>query len=139
MVNYQATMRQMIALLRQSQECIQSFEFRYSCLDNRFGLVESSWWQDRHNISRPFTTCVRQTDETDAAICTVSWCPDHQRTDILPVTRLHLGRQPDPLMTLWPSLHGYEDLTGTNRFRLGKLECTGFIPGLKVSFGRLPR
>ena len=88
-------------------------------------LVESSWWQDRHNMPRPFINCTRNTN-SDGFTCSVTSSLDHNRSQLLPVSAVYLGRQPSHL-----KVSKSQEKSVDSNFTLGKLECSGFVQGPK--------
>jgi hypothetical protein len=80
-----------------------------NCADEPLPL-DSSWWLDRNNVSRTFSSCQRQ-ESGGGSIC-VTTCFDHVKERDIPVRRIQLGSS---------SMNAEVKI----EVFLGKLECSG--------------
>ncbi|XP_046648844.1 uncharacterized protein LOC124339558 isoform X2 [Daphnia pulicaria] len=129
-IQYNATMRQMIALLELSSDCTQSVQYDCKIAPMEFNGESQSWWTDRHGVRHNDFTggnstqskcqCALDNSCLDRKLqCNCNALSPIETTDTglimdkssLPITRLNFGRILAP-----PS---------SGRYILGRLECHG--------------
>jgi len=120
-INYNATLRQINALVRESEQCHQKFKFQVGCPSNISEYGDATWWQDVKNVTNSFTECVEEFLPNDQC----QWsCELHSLFSDLPVTKLGIGRKyytvefapEDNELAVW-------------KYSLSDLECSGRVQG----------
>ena len=95
--------------------------FQYDCSADDKLLVESSWWQDRYNVSRLFSNCIHKTEANSA--CSIFLCPELSNSILVPITGLNFGAAKQ-MKNVTENLE--------NRFTLGQLTCSGSVNEKRV-------
>jgi hypothetical protein len=99
---------------------------KYDCRADDQLLVESSWWQDRYNVSRLFSHCIHKAEAN--SVCSIILCPEFNNSNLVPITGLNFGAAKQ-MNNVTENLE--------IRFTLGQLTCSGSVNEKRVEDSRI--